>query len=74
MTETCQNCQSFDNKNFVQNRATRDAGICTKFTEITFKCDTCKFHMPKQELTENEIFVPVVRPKLNIVRQLDLFQ
>ena len=74
MTETCQNCQSFDNAKFLHKRATRDAGICTKFTEVTFNRDSCKYHLPKQELSENEIFVPLVEVKRLPVIQFDLFQ
>lgn len=75
MTKTCENCQSFDNEKFVQKHATRDAGICTKFTEVTFKRDSCKYHLPKQKLSENEIFVPVVDvTKLPPISQLSFFQ
>lgn len=60
MKKTCENCASFDNEKFAQKTATRDAGLCTKFTEITFKRDHCKFFLEKQKLSENEIFEPLV--------------
>lgn len=74
MTQTCENCLSFDNSKFLHKRATRDAGLCGRFTEITFKRDNCKFHLPKQQLNENEIFVPLVEVKKLPVIQFDLFQ
>nr|WP_294931305.1 hypothetical protein [uncultured Flavobacterium sp.] len=73
MAETCENCASFDNSKFLHHTATRDAGMCTKFTEITFKRDKCKFHLPKQALSENEIFVPLVDVSKLPVIQFDLF-
>jgi hypothetical protein len=60
MQKTCENCASFDNSKFLQHRATRDAGLCTKFTEITFKRESCKFHLEKQNLSANEIFESLV--------------
>jgi hypothetical protein len=74
MTEKCENCMFFDNSKFVQKPKTKDCGICTKFTEISFKNETCRFHMPKQELEEKEIFTPVVDKQKFIPRQYDLFQ
>lgn len=74
MSDTCQNCIQFDNAKFLHHSATKDAGMCMKYIEITFKRETCKFHMPKQELTENEIFVPLVDVKKLPVIQFDLFQ
>lgn len=73
MLEKCENCQSFDNSKFLQNARTRDAGICGKFTEVVFKKETCKWHMPKTDLTETEIFTKPVKPVLKFV-QLDFFQ
>lgn len=74
MPKTCENCHSFDNAKFVQKHATRDAGICSMFTEVTFKRDSCKYHFPKQELKENEIFLPLVDVGKLPVVQFDLFQ
>lgn len=74
MTENCLNCMFFDNSKFVQKIQTRDAGICTKFTEVCFKNDSCKWHMPKQDLEEKEIFAPVVDKQRHIPKQYDLFQ
>ncbi|BFM44940.1 hypothetical protein CFS9_35810 [Flavobacterium sp. CFS9] len=74
MMKNCENCMSFDNSKFLHKRQTKDAGLCTKFTEVTFKNDSCKFYLPKQNLTEKEIFAPVVDTRKTTLRQLDLFQ
>lgn len=75
MSNNCEKCHLFDNAKFLHHSATKDAGMCMKFIEITFKRDTCKFFLPKQELTENEIFVPLVDvTQLPPITQLNLFQ
>lgn len=74
MTEKCENCMFFDNSRFLHKPQTKDAGICTKFIEVMFKNDACKFHLPTQELEEKEIFKPVVDKQKFIPKQYDLFQ
>ena len=74
MTEKCENCMFFDNSKFLHKTQTKDAGICTKFTEVCFKRDSCKWHMLKQELDEKEIFAPVVDKQIFKPKQYDLFQ
>lgn len=74
MTENCSNCMFFDNSKFVQKIQTQNAGICTKFTEVCFKSESCKWHIPKQELEEKEIFKPLVEKPKFIIKQYDLFQ
>ncbi len=74
MTQNCLNCMFFDNSRFVQKPQTKDAGICTKFTEVCFKNDYCKWHLPTQELEEKDIFSPLVEKQKIIIKQYDLFQ
>ena len=74
MNEKCQNCMFFDNSKFLHKSQTKDAGICTKFTEVMFKNDSCKFHLPIQELEEKEIFLQVVDKQKFTPKQYDLFQ
>lgn len=74
MTEKCENCMFFDNSKFLHKPQTKDCGICTKFTEISFKNDHCRFHMPTQKLEEKQIFSPVVDKHKYIPKQYDLFQ
>lgn len=75
MKKTCENCASFDQTKFLHHHATRDAGLCLKFTEVTFKRNSCKWFLEKQKLSEKEIFVPVVDvTKLPPITQLNLFQ
>lgn len=74
MTEKCENCMFFDNSKFLHKPQTKDCGICTKFTEISFKNDSCKWHMPKQQLEEKEIFLTHVVAVKQTIKQLDLFQ
>ncbi|WP_143154989.1 hypothetical protein [Flavobacterium chilense] len=64
----------FDNSRFLHKPQTKDAGICTKFTEVMFKNDTCKFHLPTQEFEEKEIFISGVDKQTLKPKQYDLFQ
>jgi hypothetical protein len=74
MTEKCENCTFFDGSKHQKDARTAHAGICSKWTEITFKWENCKGFFSKENLTEKEIFIPLVDvTKLPDVTQLTFF-
>jgi hypothetical protein len=74
MTQTCENCTFFDTLRHENDARTKHAGICTKWTEIVFKSETCKWHFLKSNPDEKEIFIPLVDvTKLPSVTQLTFF-
>ncbi|MFV8344589.1 hypothetical protein [Flavobacterium sp. ZB4P13] len=74
MTEKCENCYYFDGSKHEKDAQTAHAGICSKWTEIVFKSETCKQFFSNQNKSEKEIFIPLVDvSKLPPINQLTLF-
>lgn len=71
----CIDCNSFDNSQHINDPRTMHAGICKKWSQITFISDTCKQYIPIQELCENDIFKePLIDvSKLPAPNQLSFF-
>lgn len=60
MAENCENCMFFDGTKHDNDIRTKHAGICSKWTEIVFRTETCKQFFTLQNKKENEIFKPLV--------------
>ena len=74
MLENCENCTFFDGSKHQNDIRTKHAGICSKWTEIVFRTETCKQYFSNQNKTEKEIFIPLVDiSKLPNINQLTLF-
>jgi len=67
MKNECQNCINFDNEKHKNHPATKHAGICKKWVEITFLTDNCNQFLSKEnpenlepiKLIKNENSTPV---------------
>jgi spore cortex formation protein SpoVR/YcgB (stage V sporulation) len=74
MAEKCENCSYFDGSKHENDKRTAHAGICSKWTEIVFKSETCKQFFSNENKTEKEIFIPLVDvSKLPPSNQLTFF-
>ena len=71
----CIDCNSFDNSKHINDPRTMHAGICKKWSQITFTSDTCKQYIPIQNHFEKDIFKePIIDvSKLPSASQLSFF-
>lgn len=60
MTQNCENCIFFDGSKHENDTRTKHAGICSKWTQIVFRSETCKQYFSNENKGENEIFKPLV--------------
>ena len=58
----------FDPSKHQNDARTKHAGICTKWVEITFLSDSCKFHFSAENLPSEKVFLTPLQP----TQQLDL--
>lgn len=56
MTVNCENCMFFDSTKHEKDPRTKHAGICSKWTEIVFKSDTCKQFFSSSNPTVENLF------------------
>jgi len=74
MIENCLNCIFFDGSKHQNDLRTSHAGICSKWTQITFKTDTCKQFFSNANKPEKEIFKPLIDvTKLTPINELSFF-
>ncbi|MDN3673432.1 hypothetical protein QWY99_10245 [Flavobacterium branchiarum] len=74
MKNQCQDCHYFNGDRHKNDPRTEHAGICSKWCEVVPKKDTCNQFFAKSNLTEQEIFKPLIDvAKLPPANQLNLF-
>jgi hypothetical protein len=55
----CYNCTFFDNSKHVTDKRTKHAGLCKKWSEITFQNDSCKYWLNVDtDKTWNDLIAP----------------
>ena len=57
---SCANCHYFDNSAHKNDQRTHHAGICSKWSEVTFLTDSCKYHF---DLANNKAWKELIAPK-----------
>jgi hypothetical protein len=73
MKINCENCVFFDGSKHQKDARTQHAGICSKWTEIVFRSETCKQHFLNSNPTEKDIFPALVDVSKLPVIQFELF-
>lgn len=63
MSKLCDNCTFFDGSKHQNDSRTSHAGICSKWSEIVFRSETCKQYISVLDQPKEKIQVPLIDVK-----------